>query len=68
MVYPRHAGYDAGGSGYDGRCNWKGDVTTKINMRQHWAGKFLPGAAFLVKILSVCCTETCNFLHTEACI
>ena len=48
-LYPRHTGYDAGGSGYDGRCNWKGNVTTKINIRQHWAGKFLPGAAFLVK-------------------
>lgn len=60
-LHPRHAGYDAGGSGYDGRCNWKGDVTIKINIRQHWAGKFLPGAAFLVNILSVCCTETCKF-------
>ena len=67
-LHPRHAGHDARSSGYDGGCDWKGDVTTKINIRQHWAGKFLPGAAFLVKILSVCCTETCNFLHTEACI
>ena len=25
-LYPRHAGDDAGGSGYDGRCNWESNI------------------------------------------
>ena len=35
-------GYDAGGSGHHGGCDWEGDATTKLNVRQRRVGNSCP--------------------------